>query len=450
MTALVPERPASGSPRPYRFPAFTRHATGAGTVIACHLDSRPIVSMALVSRVGAAAEPSGSEGLAQVVVELLGQGAGGLDAHAFAVAGERLGASWFAAVGWDSSHLGFDVPSGAVPAAAALLNSVLTAPALSADELERVRDQRIDDLVSEAARPRVRAARELAATVWEPSSRYAVPQGGSAASVEKISLDDAREWHEQRLLPGAAALVLAGDLTGLDVAAIGETVFAGWSGSGAAPGTTPSPAPAQRRVVVVDRPGSVQSALVLGHPGPARGAEDEVALTTMQAALGGLFSSRLNYTLREKKGYTYGASAQYDLRRDGGVFAAQSEVKTEVTAAALTDAVAEIAGMRDGGIRDDELDDVRRQRVERYPLAFASPRGVLGALSDLVVHDLPDDYYDRHRERIAAVTKDEVDEAARRHLRLDELAVIVVGDATAVTASLEAADLGPVEVRADE
>jgi len=451
MTVLVAERPGAGEPRPFRFPAFSRHAVAGGTVLACHLERRPIVSLSLVSRSGAAAEPSGAEGVANLTAQLLGQGAGGLDAHAFAVAGERLGASWFAAVGWDATQLGFDVPSAAVPAAAELLHHALASPTLDAEELGRLRDERLDDLMADAARPRTRALRELAAALWRSGSRYSLPQAGHAAGVSAVDIEAVRQWHDTRLLPGCAALVIAGDLTGLDIEAVGATVFSGWSGgAGEAAGTTSEPVQGGRRVVVVHRPGAVQSALAVGHSGPARGGEDEVALTTMQMALGGTFSSRLNYTLREKKGYTYGASAQYDLRRDAGIFVAQSEVKTEVTAPALTDAFAEITGMHDGGIRADELDDVRRQRIERYPLAFASPRGVAGALSEIVVYDLPDDYYDRQRERIAAVTKEEVDAAGRRHLRLDDLVTVVVGDADVVAEGLGDLGLGPVEVRADE
>ena len=450
MATLVTTRPEGGPPRPYRFPAFTRQQVDGGSVIACHLEGRPIVSMALVSRVGAAAETDADAGVANLTAQLLGQGAGGLDAYGFAVAGERLGASWFAGAGWDATHLGFDVPTYAVPAAAELLQSALVSPTMSDDELERLRDERLDEYAADGARPRTRALRELAAQIWRPGSRYGLPQAGPASSVEVITPDDVRRWHVEKLLPGTAALVLAGDLTGLDVTAIGAAVFSGWSGgTGTALGTEAAPAGSGRRVVVVDRPGSVQSALALGHPGPARGGDDEVALTTMQSALGGLFTSRLNYTLREKKGYTYGASAQYDLRRDGGIFVAQSEVKTEVTAPALADAVAEIEGMRDGGIRDVELDDVRTQRVERYPLAFASPRGVVSALTDIVVYGLPDDYFDRQRERIAAVTKDEVDVAGRRHLQVDDLVTVVVGDARTVAGDLEGLGLGPVEVRPD-
>ena len=453
---LVAQRPEAGAPRPYRFPEFSRLDVAGGTVIACHLERRPIVSMALVSRVGAAAEDVAHAGVANLTAQLLGQGAGGLDAYAFAVAGERLGASWFAGAGWDATHLGFDVPTYAVPQAAALLRSALVDPTMDPAELERLRDERLDEFAADGARPRTRALRELAAQLWQPGTRYSLPQAGSAETVERIDIDAVRRWLASRLLPGAAALVVAGDLTGLDLPAIGASFFGGWTGSGWAgaggdvAAATPVPGPGGRRVVVVDRPGSVQSALAIGTPGPARGGDDEVALTTMQSALGGLFTSRLNYTLREKKGYTYGASAQYDLRRDGGIFVAQSEVKSEVTAPALTDAVAEIVGMRDGGIRDDELDDVRQQRVERYALAFASPRGVLSALTDIVVYGLPDDYFDRQRDRIAAVTKEQVDAAGRTHLRVDDLVTVVVGDAQALAGQLEPLGLGPVEVRADE
>lgn len=451
MTSLIAERPGSAEPRPYRFPAFTRHEVSGGTVLACHLASRPMVTMAVVFRVGAAAEPAGVEGVAHLSAQLLGQGAGGLDAHGFAVAGERLGASWFAAVGWDSTQLGFDLPAGSVPAAAQLLQQALAEPTLDPDELDRLRDERLDDLAADGARPRTRALRELAAVLWEPGTRYAMPQAGPVAGVEAVDIDAVRSWLGDRLLPGAAALVLVGDLTGLAPEQVGATVFGGWAGgSGTSIDTVARPAGAGRRVVVVDRPGSVQSALAIGQPGPSRGGDDEVALTTMQMALGGTFGSRLNYTLREKKGYTYGASAQYDLRRDRGLFVAQSEVKSEVTADALRDAHAEIAGMVAGGITADELDDVRRQRVERYPLAFASPRGVAGALGEIVVYGLPDDYYDRQRERIASVSAEEVDAAGRAHLDVESLVTVVVGDAALVADGLSELGIGPVEVRSDD
>ncbi|HVF21231.1 MAG TPA: insulinase family protein, partial [Mycobacteriales bacterium] len=135
MTTLVTVRPEGGEPRPYRFPAFTRQQVDGGSVLACHLEGRPIVSMALVSRVGAAGETDADAGVANLTAQLLGQGAAGLDAYGFAVAGERLGASWFAGAGWDATHLGFDVPTYAVPAAAELLQSALVSPTMDDDEL---------------------------------------------------------------------------------------------------------------------------------------------------------------------------------------------------------------------------------------------------------------------------------------------------------------------------
>jgi predicted Zn-dependent peptidase len=205
-----------------------------------------------------------------------------------------------------------------------------------------------------------------------------------------------------------------------------------------------------RRIVLVDRPGSVQSMLYAGHDGPPRAIDDYVPMTTMALSLGGMFSSRLMYRLREDKGYTYGAYGGYDCRRHGGVFVARAAVHTEVTAPALADMVGEIRLMHDEGIKEDELDLARRYRSGIFPINFAGSPAVAAGLSELVVHGFPDDHFDRLRAQIEAVTADEVTAAARSRLRPDDLVSVVVGDASVVADSLGEIGLGPVEVVTDE
>src|SRR5205814_2283178 len=144
------------------------------------------------------------------------------------------------------------------------------------------------------------------------------------------------------------------------------------------------------RIVLVDRPGSVQSMLYAGHDGPRRAVDYYVPMTTMALALGGMFNSRLNYRLREDKGYTYGAFGGFDCRRHGGVFVARAAVHTEVTADALRDLLTEIRLMHDSGLQEDELDLARRYRAGIFPINFAGPGSVAAGLADLVVHGLPD------------------------------------------------------------
>jgi predicted Zn-dependent peptidase len=204
-----------------------------------------------------------------------------------------------------------------------------------------------------------------------------------------------------------------------------------------------------RRVLVVDRPGAVQSILVSGHTGPPRDIPDYVAMTTMAMVLGGMFTSRLNMKLREEKGYAYGAFGGFDSRRDGGVFVARSSVQSEVTVPALTDLVAEIERTHAEGVEPEELEQARAYRAGVFPINFASAGSVASGLGDLVTHNLPDDHFDQLRAKVLEVTKPELDTAATTRLRPDDLVTVVVGDASLFADDLRAAGLGPVEIVPD-
>jgi predicted Zn-dependent peptidase len=432
-------------------PSFERHTVGGGPVIAADLPGRPLAVVSLVLDAGAVAEPAGKEGVALLLARALSEGTRQRDAYAFAVAGEMLGASWRADADWDSLRCGFEVPVDGLAAAAELLAEAVREPAFDEDTLRRVHAERLDELSVDLSQPGPRAGAAFAAAVFGRDSRYARPDGGDIASVGGLAPDDVRAFHAQRFAPGAATLVVVGDLTGVDVAALGRTVFDGWSGDTPPRATTSTTAVGGgRRIVLVDRPGSVQSMLYVGHDAPARRTPDYVPMTTMSLALGGMFNSRLNYRLREDKGYTYGAFGGYDCRRDGGVFVARSAVQSEVTAPALSDLVAELALMHEKGLAIDELDRARSYRAGIFPINFAGPSAVASGLGDLVVHGHPEDHFDRLRAEILAVELDAVNEAAATRLRPEEAVAVVVGDADAIGDDVRGTGIGPVEVVSDD
>jgi zinc protease len=343
------------------------------------------------------------------------------------------------------------VPTDALPAAAELLAEAVREPAFDEPTVTRVRDERIDELALELSQPGSRAAAAFAAEVFADGTRYARPDGGDLTTVPGIAPDVVRRFHAERFTPGNATLLIVGDLTGVDAAAVARTVFGGWTGAAATPADpVVAPRARGRRIVLVDRPGSVQSMLYVGHDGPPRAIPDYVPTTTMALTLGGMFNSRLNYRLREDKGYTYGAFGGFDFRRHGGVFAARAAVQTDVTGAALGEMVKEIAGMHDAGVTDEELDRARRYRAGIFPINFAGAGPVASGLGDLVVHGFADDHFDRLREQILQVTKAEIDEAAATRLRPDDFVCVVVGDASVVGDDVRAAVDAPVEVVADE
>lgn len=452
--SLVAERPSPGPPRPWSFPKFERHEVAGGRVITCHLPGKPLAVISLVADAGAVTEPAGKEGVAEIVVRALSEGAGPYDAYGFAVAGERLGATWRYQTDWDSLRCGFEVPVAELTGAAELLAAAVREPHLDEPSLIRVRDERVDEIRLDQSQPGPRASAAFGAAIWDDSCRYSLPDGGTAETVGALNPDDVRAFHGSRLRPDAVTLVIAGDLDTVDADAAARAVFAGWVGG---PASAPTPAPVASkprgegsRVIVVDRPGSVQSMLYAGHDAPNRRTPDYVPMTTMALVLGGMFNSRLNYRLREDKGYSYGAFGSFDTRRDAGIFSARSAVQTEVTAPALAAAVAEIRTMHESGATEAELEQARSYRAGVFPINFAGPGAVAAGLSDLVVYDLADDHYDRLRQDVLDVELDAVNAAASSRLRPDDLIAVVVGDASAVVDELRETGLGPVEVLADE
>jgi predicted Zn-dependent peptidase len=202
-------------------------------------------------------------------------------------------------------------------------------------------------------------------------------------------------------------------------------------------------------VHVVHRPGSVQTEIRIGHRGLTRQIPDFHAVSVMSAILGGLFNSRLNMKLREEKGYTYGASAGFDLRRGAGPFAARAAVNTEVTVPAVLDMLGELDRMRSSEAMASELTAARDFLIGVFPLRFETAGAVVGALSGLVVHELDLDELVTYRERIEAVDTAAVAAAATAHLHLEDAAIVLVGDVDAFGEALEAEGLGAMIIERD-
>ena len=445
---LVGQRPTPAAPRPWSFPSFERREIAGGRVIACHLPGKPLAVASLVLPAGATSEPAGKEGVALLLARAMSEGTTTRDAYAFAVAGERLGASWRADTDWDSFRCGFEAPADQLLAATELLAEAVRQPALEEETLERVRDERLDELALDLSQPGPRASMAFANAVFTADSRYSRLDGGDIDSVSALTADDVRAFHAERIGPGVATLILVGDLDGTDVDVAGRLVFEGWDNDvkPAGPATITTTG-GSRRVVLVDRPGSVQSMVYSGHDAPSRSTPDYVPMTTMSLALGGMFNSRLNLKLREEKGYTYGAFGGFDCRRDGGVFVARAAVQTAVTGAAVAELMNELDTMHEGGLTAEELERARSYRAGIFPINFAGPGAVASGLGDVVIHGHPDDHFDRLRASIQATTLDEVNETTVTRLRPDEAVIVVVGDAAAVRDDFSGL---PLEVVTDE
>jgi len=457
-TTIIATRPTPGHPRPYEFPAFHRHTLSNGlSLIVAPMAGRPLVTASLILRNGAADDAPADAGATALAARALSEGTERYDAVALVEATERLGAGLHADAGWDASTVSIEVPVARLEPALALMAELAAHPTFPPREVDRLREERLNDLLQARAEPRRRVDEAFIRTIYESGSPYHQPSGGLAATVETLDADRLASAWRRGFDPARMTLIIAGDLDGSSgngPVEMAEALFGGWM---AAPGAAAIGGPVASGssvksvlVKLLDRPGSVQTEIRVGHVGVSRRIDNYAGLSVMSAILGGLFNSRLNSKLREEKGYTYGASAGFDPRRGAGPFSARVAVNTEVTVPALVDLLAELNRIREAPVAPSELAAARDFLVGVFPLRFETPGPVVGALGGVVVHDLPDDELATYRARIDAVSADDVLAIAQAQIHPDRAAIVMVGDASRILADLEAAAVGPIEVIRDD
>ena len=444
MTTLIDERPPPAPTPEWSFPGVRRHRADGVELLAADLPARPLLHVAIMLQTGADNDPAGAEGLASLLGSAVLRGAGGRDEHALAVAFERVGAVPGVTVRYERTEISLEVPAALLEEAMGLVADVLRSPALAADEVQRVRDARIDRLRARATDTSFRAGRAAGRNLWSPTSRWAVATTGEVETLQSIQPADVADFHQARWASAPVAVVVAGDLRGVDPAA----AVAPLGGPMDAPdiaGTVADPASDETRIKLVDVPGAVQSVLEVRAPGPAFGVGDEAGLNVATTALFGAFSSRLNLRLREELGYTYGAAGTFVRLRDGGWMRAGCSVRTEVAA----DAVAELVGvLRSGvedGLTDAEVAQARENLVRKFPVRYDGPGAVAGALVRRVHNDLDDDERDERLAALREVDTAQATAALREALATDQLAITVAGAADEVGDELRALDLADVE-----
>jgi zinc protease len=443
----VSARPAATAPRPYRFPDFERTvlANGLGVWLV-PLPDRELVSIQLLTDAGAASETEPQAGIAALTAQLLVTGTERLDAAAFAETTERLGIEVGSESSWDSARAGFTALGEKLDAGLGLLAEMLRTPRLDEREFDRLKAERLNDILQARADPGRLADESFLREVFAADMPYGRLSAGTPESVTSLSVDDARAFHAGRYAPDVADIVIAGAIDTRAAVAAVEAHLGDWSGTGPGHRTFQPTQRGGRRVVLVDRPGSVQSELRIGHLGIDRAHPRYFAAIVMAALLGGVFGSRLNRRLREELGYTYGARCSFDPRRARGPFTATAAVQTEVTVDAIRELLGQLDRVRTEPPTERELAEVRDYLVGVFPLRFETTAGIAAAIEPLAVYDLPDDYWHTYRTHLESVTVDDVRAAAEELVRPDEALVLLTGDAATIRDELAESGLGPLEV----
>ena len=448
MTAQPSARPTPFAPRPYHFPRFERRALANGVqLVVAPLHKLPLVTVVALIEAGAVCDAPGREGVARLTADLLLEGTLTTSGAELTERFERLGASVEATTDWDGVAVTLTALTEHLAPALTLLAEVLRTPSFPEREVERLKAERLAELLQLRAEPRGLADEMFTRVLYGTDSRYARPEGGTEDSVKSITQADVRAHYDRWYRPPGLTLVIAGDLSAEDATKLVKRTFQDWKGAKPdAVRTSDTPARSSRALHIVSKPDAPQSELRMGNVGLPRGHRDYYAAVVTNAVLGGLFSSRINLNLREQHGYTYGAFSAFDWRRQAGPFVVATAVQSDVTAAAASEVLKEIDRIRSAEVENDELSLATSYLDGVFPIRYETSEAIAGALATLVRYGLPEDYFDTYRERIRSVSTADVLRVSREHLHPEALQMLVVGDVNSVRAQLDAMQFGPVSI----
>jgi zinc protease len=393
-------------------------------------------------------EPAEKNGLAVLTGNLLSEGAKGMTGAQIAERMADLGAQFSTFGDNGQAYVAVTSLTNVFPQALSLAAATLTEPTFSQNDLDRLRNETIAAYQRNQSTVEGIGSRVFNIAIYDPSTPYSRPSAGTAASLSRLTRDDVVNWHKAMYSPKNTTLILIGDVTPASARATAQQAIGSWNTPG--PTLGPFAGKAQmsggNRVILVDRPGSVQSQIYVGQPTVGYESDDMLKLVAASRVLGGGFSSRINMNLREKHGWSYGAFANYQPLKGTGAFYISSTVRTNATDSSLAESVKEFRRLASEAVAAGELGDQLTNVVSSFPSSVQTVQGLMGRLTNVVVYGLPLDYYSTYRERLSAVTSADLTRIGSSYLKPDALTIVAVGDLKTIEAPIRALNLGTVEV----
>ncbi|MDB5033524.1 MAG: family peptidase [Chlorobi bacterium] len=436
--------PKPGKQSQMLFPTFALHTMKNGIpVYVVENHAQPYISLQIVIRSGASSDGE-LPGLAEFTSNLLLSGAGKMSAQELAEEIDYLGASLDASAGRDETTIGLGVLSGFLPRALSIMADVVLRPTFPADEVQRERKQSIAALKQHRSDPAYLASVQFRREI-HGDAPYGREIDGNEDSLRKINRAECSRYHQTYFTAGNAFFVAAGDVQVPEFLEMLEEHFGQWGGDRPERMSfAPVPGTGLPRIVIVDRPDSVQSALRVGAPGLARRDPDYIAMITINTLFGGYFNSRINNNLRERNGYTYGARSLVDSLLMPGTISVAASVGTGVTEAALREIFNELESITAEPVSETELEMVKSYIIGSQALQIETPGQVASFVRAIALFGLPHDYYQRFPAEVRELTREQLLDVARRYMRPDRMVGVIAGDARTIREKLE--DICPVKV----
>lgn len=443
--------PVPGKPKDMNFPKFFETKTDNGITLLVIEDKRlPLVTSRFVFKSGshldyfAGAEKSG---LASITSELLTKGTHKRTAIQIAEEVDYLGANISSGCDYDATYISSYSLKKYFNNIFDIMSEVILNPEFAEEEISRLKDQRLNTLLSMLDDGDYLSERVFKKFVYE-NNPYAFPVEGLKGSIKNIVRDDIINFYKKVFIPENLVVAFVGDITPEEAVKKMNEKFSSFSKNELPQTEIPVLLLKEKtKVYIIEKKGAVQSSLKAGHLGIKRSNPDFIPVFVMNTLLGGYFTSRINKNLREVNGYTYGSRSYFSAYRYSGDFSVNTEVKNDITSNTIKEILKELNDIRDNCIDDSELQNVKNYISGNFPMQLETPNAIASKAINLKLHGLGDDYYNTYIKRVNELTKEDIQNAATKYLHPDKLVISIAGNVKEIINDVK--QFGEVEVVTD-
>jgi len=431
------DMPPPLAPRPLNVPEAVQTGLANGLGLVLIEDKRlPLINFRLAFRSGDANDPANLPGLTDMMSHLVSEGTDTRTSRQIAEEIERLGATLSIGSASDFTTIAASSLSIYAGEILELIADVTMRSTFPQNEVDLARDNTKQLLIQQRAQPGFLASERMAKVMFGNHPYSTISPTGEM--LDALTRDDLLSFRKSMFIPNNGVLLVVGDFETESLVAQIEDLFSQWSqGSISQPSPPALTKRTERIIYLVDRPCSAQSNIVIANEAITRTNRDYFPLLLMHTILGANASSRLFMNLREHKGYTYGAYSNLDARRLAGTFRATAEVRTAVTGASLHEFFYELDRIRNEAVSADEITNAKSYLTGVFPIRIETQDGLIDQLVNIKMFDLPDDYLRTYRERVNAVTTDEIQTVAQKYVTPDAAAIVIVGDAAEINEQIK-------------
>jgi len=408
-------------------------------------DKLPLIRLNLMINAGGKFDPVNKKGLSYLTSLLLDEGAGGLNALELSDAFDMLGANFSVSADNDLMNINLQTLTDKFENSLELFSKVLLQPDFNEEDFQREKSKQLTRILQSKDEPDYLADLIFDRILLGDSSSYSYPLLGFENTVQSISIEDVKNHYCTFFSPANSVLISVGDVEKSTLIELLEIYFSNWSGIKNEISFANATKQQNKKIFIFHKEGSVQTEIRVGHTSEKRNQANFFQRYLLNTILGGQFTSRINLNLRERNGYTYGATSRFQYYKDAAFFEVATSVGIENTANALKEILFELDNIHNG-ISDTELEFAKSSITKKFPLNFETYRQIASGLSGKILFDLLENYFDNYINNVNAVTKDEVENAAKKFINNEKLSIILVGDKNLLIEKLVEMQIEIIEV----